>query len=225
MPRIGTSGTSGVRNGPRQVRLLAAQHDDAAADDDERQQGADRHQFAQQADREHARDHRGHQAGDDGGDVRRPELRVHLAEHRREQAVARHGEEDARLAHEHHQHHRGEAGDGADVDEEAEPRERRPGLLDGDEHRVRHVELGVVRQAGHDQRHEDVEHRADGQRAEDADRQVALRVLGLLRRGGDRVEPDVGEEDHRRAADDAAPAEVPELTGVGRDERLPVGAC
>ncbi len=34
----------------------------------------------------------------------RPELRMHFAEHRRQQAVARHGEEDPRLPHEHHQH-------------------------------------------------------------------------------------------------------------------------
>ena len=63
----------------------------------------------------------------------------------------------------------------------------------------------VYRTAGQRQRHHDVEHRADGERAEDADGHVALRVSRLLRRGGDRVESDVGEEDHPRAAHDAVP--------------------
>ena len=46
-------------------------------------------------------------------------------------------------------------------------------------------------------RHADVEHRADDQRGEDADRHVALRLLGLLGVRRDRVEADVGEEDDR----------------------------
>ena len=70
----------------------------------------------------------------------------------------------------------------------------------------------------------DVEQRADRERAQDADGHVALRVLGLLRGGRDRVEADVGEEDDGRAADDAAPAEVAEVAGVGRDEGVRVVA-
>ena len=54
-----------------------------------------------------------------------------------------------------------------------------------------------------------VEHRADGERAEDADRHVALGVVRLLRRGRDRVEADIGEEDDGGAAHDAAPAVLP----------------
>ena len=47
----------------------------------------------------------------------------------------------------------------------------------------------------------------DRQRRQDADRHVALRVLGLLGRGGDDVEADEGEEHDGRAGDDAAEAE------------------
>ena len=65
-------------------------------------------------------------------------------------------------------------------------------------------------------------HGADRERGEDADRHVALRVLRLLRGGRDRVEADVGEEHHRRAAQHAAPAELAELAGVRRDERRQV---
>ena len=43
--------------------------------------------------------------------------------------------------------------------------------------------------------------------------------LRLLRRHRHRVEADVGEEDHRRAAEDAARAELAERAGVGRQER------
>ena len=40
----------------------------------------------------------------------RAELRMHASEHRRQQSIARHGEEDARLRDRHHQHDRGHAG-------------------------------------------------------------------------------------------------------------------
>ena len=49
----------------------------------------------------------------------------------------------------------------------------------------------------------DVEDGADDERGDDADGHVALRVLGLLGVGGDRVEADVGEEDDRRAGQHA----------------------
>ena len=39
--------------------------------------------------------------------------------------------------------------------------------------------------------------------ADQPDRHVALRVLGFLGRGRDRVEADIGEEDRRRGADHA----------------------
>ena len=48
-----------------------------------------------------------------------------------------------------------------------------------------------------------VEDGADRQRADQADRDVAVRVLGFLGRGRDRVEADVGEEDRCRGAEHA----------------------
>ena len=62
-----------------------------------------------------------------------------------------------------------------------------------------------------------VEDGADDQRPEDADRHVALGVLGLLRRGRDGIEADVGEEDDPGAAQHAADAELTRA-GVGRNE-------
>src|SRR4051812_43860545 len=49
-------------------------------------------------------------------------------------------------------------------------------------------------------RHEEVEDSADRKRADEADRHVALRVLGLLRGRRDRVKAHVSEEDGRRGA-------------------------
>ena len=59
------------------------------------------------------------------------------------------------------------------------------------------------------------------ERAEDADRQVALRIARLRGGRGDRLEPQVGEEQDRRGAHDAGPTEC-EPALVRRHERLPV---
>ena len=80
------------------------------------------------------------------------------------------------------------------------------GRVDADGDRIGDVELGVVDDAGEDEGDRDVEHGTDRERAENADRHVLLRILGLLRRRGHRVESDVREEDHARPADDAVPA-------------------
>ena len=63
----------------------------------------------------HRREHGHEHAGQDRGDVRRPVLRVHLRGPRRQQAVARHREEDARLAELEHQQHRGRGEHGAEA--------------------------------------------------------------------------------------------------------------
>src|SRR5262249_62023487 len=53
------------------------------------------------------------------------------------------------------------------------------------------------------------------QAPEDADGQVTAGVAGLLGRRRDGVEADVGEEDHPRPAEDAAPAEGAVFARVG----------
>jgi hypothetical protein len=78
-------------------------------------------------------------------------------------------------------------------------------------HRRGVVQLGVAEQAGHHHRDDHVEHGADGQRAEDADGQVALRPADLLGGGGDHVEADEGEEHDGGAEADAEQAVVERL--------------
>ena len=43
---------------------------------------------------------------------------------------------------------------------------------------------------------------------------VALRIFGLLRRGGDRFKADIGEENIPRAAQNTAPAEMAVFAGI-----------
>ena len=49
----------------------------------------------------------------------------------------------------------------------------------------------------------DVQHRANHQRGNNPDGQIALRIARLLSRGGDGIEPDIGEEDNRAAGQNA----------------------
>jgi hypothetical protein len=69
-------------------------------------------------------------------------------------------------------------------------------------------------EAGKADSHCYVKYGADGQRGDDADRQIALRVAALLGRRGDGIEADVREEDDGATGEHARPA-------VGH-ERMPV---
>ena len=72
-----------------------------------------------------------------------------------------------------------------------------------------HIQVGVGHDPGQDGGDQDVQHRTDRERREDADRQIALRILGLLGRSGHRIETDIGEEDQRRTG------EHPDRVAVG----------
>ena len=151
----------------------------------------------------------------DGRYVGGAESRVHHRGHRWQQPVARHGVEDPGLAQQQDQD------DGAQPENDADVHDRRKPFdadgVDADRDGIGHIELVVGNDAGEHQGDRHVERRADHERTENADRHVALRVDGLLRRGRNRVEADIGEEHHGGAADDAAPAE-PAQTQIGRDE-------
>ena len=82
-------------------------------------------------DRKQARNNRGHDAGENRGDIGRLELRMDRGKHFRQEPVARHGEKDPRLAHEQDQNHRAQSPDGADLDERPEPRKARSRRVHG----------------------------------------------------------------------------------------------
>ena len=157
---------------------------------------------------------------------RRLELRVHLGEDLRHQTVVAHRVEHARLPHQHHEDDRREAGQNRDRHELGQPRVADHVLRDREGHRgflARGAEVLDRRHAAQHVREQHVEDGADDQRAEDADRHVALRVLGFLRRRRHRVEADEREEHDAGRAQDAHDAAVgvrdPLRRRVGRRRR------
>ena len=159
-------------------------------------------------------------ATNDAGEQRRRVRHARLAADPRrplrQQAVARHREEDARLAvleHEQHGRHREH---GAERDDLRDA--RHAGRFERVRERI--GRLAEVLRRHHAREHgadDDVDDRTDREPAEDADRQVALRVLRFLGGRRDGVEADVGEEDDRRALVNAAEAV--------RRERVVVRRC
>ena len=173
-------------------------------------------------------------AGEDGRFPGRAEAGVDRAEEAlRQQAVARHRQKHARLAEHQHQHDGGDAGHRAQRDDELRPAQSDPLERHGDG--GVHVDLVVGDHAGEHEGHGDVQDRADEQRGDDAEGDVPLRIAGLLGVGRDRVEPDVGEEDHRGPGQHAhgravgaglSPerlAEEAQTRPAEGGERLPVG--
>ena len=135
----------------------------------------------------------------------------------RQEAVVGHGIEHARLAQKHHQHDAGKAGQraqGDDVRRLVNPRSRNARAIGASMLISRHGTMPV-----RTRRDSNVQDRADQQRSDDADGQVALRILGLLRRGGDGIEADVGEKYVRSSGADAGEADGRE----GRPVRTPIG--
>ncbi len=119
----------------------------------------------------------------------------------RQQAVAGHRKEDARLAVLKHQQHGGHRDDRAERDDPADAREARRSSAQTPADRRRPA--ACTDHPGQHDADDDVDDRADRQAAENADRQVPLRIFRLLGCRRDRVEADVREKDDRRALMDA----------------------
>src|SRR6267378_524725 len=136
----------------------------------------------------------------------------------RQQTVATHRIEDARLCQHVDEYHAREPANRTDVDDWRQPWNMSGLHCEGE--RRGDVELAVPDEPGHYYANSDVDDRANRQRDEYPDRNVAARVLRFLRGGGDCVESDVGEEDDSRAAENTAQAERSELACVRWDERM-----
>ena len=91
-------GAEGNAEAAAAMRFAVAQHDDADGDEDEGEEGADVGEIGEGADVEEAGGDGHNESGHPGGEGRRAEDRVHIAEDFGQQAVAGHGEPDARLA-------------------------------------------------------------------------------------------------------------------------------
>src|ERR1700730_5671604 len=143
------------------------------------------------------------------------------AEDLRQQAVVRHREPDARLRDDHGDDHGSESEQRAPDHPGRQPRQLRMRFQSHHE-RGRVIELLEWHQARHHARHQDIEHRANGETAQYADWHAALWVLGFLRDGRHAVEADVGEKDDGRGLQDGAQAELAEGAGVLRYVGNPV---
>jgi hypothetical protein len=84
-------------NGRDPVRVLVPEHRDPEADQDEREERPDVREVDHLVDAHERADPADEHAGEDRRDVRRAEARVDAREDRREEPVARHREQDARL--------------------------------------------------------------------------------------------------------------------------------
>ncbi len=182
-----------------QVRTLLAQHDHGDRDQRERGQRADIDQLGQHRQWHHGSDQAKDNAYQPSREEWRTVFRVHLRQARRHQAVTRHREQDAGLAVGHHQHHGAHAQDRSQVDEAGDP------VFTGHLQRQRHrmvdtLEVHVRHDAGHDRSDHDIQDGADDQRTDDADWQVARRILDFLGGRGDGVEADEGKEHQRGGA-------------------------
>ena len=200
---------------PRPVRLLHAQHQHAGADQREREQRPDVGQIVglgRVADQRRQRD-------DDAGHQRRRRTGCASSDRpaRPTAAAARRAPSRRRCA-------AGRTGTPAAPRPSTPPRRaprssrRRcsPASSSARASGSATAELVYGTMPGQHDADDDVDHRADGQPAEDADRQVALRVLRLLGGRRDRVEADVGKEHDRRALVDAGEAVRRERRVVGR---------
>ena len=130
----------------------------------------------------------------------------------RQQSVARHRHEDARLAELKDEQHRSESGQRSRADQRLRPGLPRKGRC----HRGRIAEVSrVFSHPGENARHQDVENRADDKTGDHPDRQITLRIFRFLGRGRDGIEPDEGEKDDRSSTHYSAK--------TARHERVPVG--
>ena len=172
-------GHMGHVKGPRHRGVGRPQIDDRDADQDKGEQCADAHELAQDVDRRHGGDDRDKAADDELAYVRGPEPRMDPREQGRQKTVFRHRRENPALAVEQDEDDGGEPDQRAQLDEQREPFEADDAhALD---YGVGHVQLGIRHQAGQHRSDGDVEDGRRRERAQDADRHVALRPPRLLR--------------------------------------------
>src|SRR5713226_4736322 len=118
-----------------------------------------------------------------------------------QQTIVGHGVEDASLPQKHDQHHAGESSECAEGDDVGGAGQSSIQESAGDG--GFDVDFAPGHHAGQHGSDQNVEDGADHQRSNNSYGQIALRVLGFLGGGGDRIKSDVGEEDISRACADA----------------------
>ncbi|KAI8319368.1 glutamyl-tRNA synthetase [Martensiomyces pterosporus] len=184
------------------MRLSESEDDDADVDEEVRKQGGQRCQVAEDVDREEGSNDGSDDSADQLAVDGRLEPRAERAHGLGEEPVAADGHPDARLDHLQHHGDRRQTGNRADSHQDAQPPGARVCLERSCRGR-RCVEVCVLGQASQHNDHGPVEHGAHEQGDHNADGQVALRALGLLRGAGQGVKSDEGEEELLGTLEDA----------------------
>ena len=210
--RMGMTRAEGDAEAAMAVGVLVAQDDDSGGDKDEGEEGADVRHLGEGAHVEEAGGDGDQEARDPGGEGGRAEARMDAAEDVGQQAVARHGEPDARLAElkdqdrRDHSDQRAEQHGEADEVQAMSAGQQRDAAECVDHGRGVSGDRTPRNDSGEHHGDADVEQRADDERGEDPDGDVAARVAALFAGCGDGVESDVGEEDDGAAGENAGPS-------------------
>ena len=187
------------------VGLPVSKDEHTPCDQSEREQGANVGKIGESPDVEQARWNTHHESRHPSGKIRCPKSRMHAPKNFGKEAIARHRKPHARLAQLENQQGRDHSHECADQHDQANSREME--FLQRVDHRggIVHQRFPPDQTREHDH-NGDVQNRADDQRRDDADRQIALRALALLSGRGDRIESDVGEKNDGPACQDSGPA-------------------
>ena len=196
----------------RQIGGIAAELDQTDKDDEECRKNTGVRELDDVEHRHAACDERDERRADERDEVRRAILRMDVCHRLREEAVTRHGEEDACLTEDVDDEGRDHTEEDADRNEVRETRVADETQAVGN--RICAVEIRVGDRRREDECHNGVDAEADKDRCDNADWETLLRGLALLGGGCDRIESHEGEKHDRCACHDAA--------GTEREERIEV---
>src|SRR5882724_2137408 len=210
----------GSSEGTLKIRIATADDPHARTNYHESQQSSYIDHIAQQVNRQ-----RSSQESDAGSDRKsgnpwRAESGMDDAEQSRQETVARHGKEDARLSQQHNHNGAAQTHERANFHHQTAPADS--GLVYAHGKCIANVEKFIVDQAAKYADNENIEDGADDQRTENSNGHIPRRIFGFLRCRGDGVKPDIGEENYGRTAAHSGPSILAADTGVGRHERMPV---
>ena len=185
--------------------MLIAQHDHPDTYQEEGRQGSDVDQFGDIPDGGQAGDQGHYQPSRHDHGYRGVGAAIDPGEQWRQQTVPAHGQKDAGKPVIHDEHDRGQTGNGPRRHQAGPPRVAQ---AQGD---IRHwrsdIEGGVRDRGGEQAGGQDIDQGADRQGCQNTDGQITLRITGLLRRGGDGIETQVGKDHQGSTADHPTPTE------------------
>src|SRR2546430_232215 len=196
------------------IGFPVTENQNAASDQRESKKGANVRKIREGSNVQKTRGDSHDQTGDPGREIRSLIARMNAPKNSREKAVSRHGEPDTRLANLKDKQRRDHARERANQDDQPNAGNVQAFQRVDDWRRIINQRI-PANQTGEHHDDRNIENRANNQRRDDADRQIALRAIAFLRGRGYGVETNVSEKHDGAAGQNSGPA-------VGR-ERVPVG--